>query len=247
MDKTQIEAAIGTLDTLIQVFAVLVAIGIVGEVGFGVRHWILNKRLHRIQYSEDLQQQEEIASLNREAGEARKSAGEAIERAGKAEENLAGANERAASANERAAKAEEHAAEANKIAEGERLERLKLEASLKPRRLTAEQKEKLTTLLKPFSAMPINLAWVGSGGQEVADLASDMFDAMTKAGITNPSKNILMDQYFRGVQLGAGNDRQAEAEIIAGFLIESGLSGKPVVARPEANAQTLTIVIGSKP
>lgn len=96
MDKTDIEAAIGTLDTLIQVFAVLVAIGIVGEVGFGVRHWILNRRLHRIQYSEDLHQQEEIARFNKEAGEARKSAGEAIEREGKAEENLAGANERAA-------------------------------------------------------------------------------------------------------------------------------------------------------
>jgi hypothetical protein len=63
MDKTDIEAAIGTLDTLIQVFAVLVAIGIVGEVGFGVRHWILNRRLHIIQNSEDLARTEEIAEL----------------------------------------------------------------------------------------------------------------------------------------------------------------------------------------
>jgi len=240
VDKTEIEAALGTLDTLIQVFAVLVAVGIVGEVGFGARHWLLSRRLHSIQNSENLARTEEIARLNKEAGDARKAAGEAVERAGKAEENLA-------SANERAAKAEEHAAEANKIAEGERLERLKLEASLKPRRLTADQKEKLTSLLKPFSSMPISLGWVGSGGDEAADLASDVFDAITKAGITIPNKSILMAEYFRGVQLKIGKDRRGEAEIIAAFLIEAGLSGKPVAARDETNAQDLAILIGSKP
>jgi hypothetical protein len=226
MGKTDIEAAIGTLDTLIQVFAVLVAIGIVGEVGFGVRHWILSRRLHNIQQSEDLERTEEIAKLNKEAGDARKAAGEAVERAGNAEENIA-------KANERAALAEQHTAE--------------IQASLKPRRLTAEQKAKLVSLLKPFSNLPITLEWVGSGTQEVADLASDMFDTITSAGITIPNKNILMGEYFRGVQLKVGNDRRAEAEIIGGFLIEAGLSGKPVPARPEPNAQNLAIVIGSKP
>jgi len=39
MTKVALEAAIASLETWIQVFAVLVAIGIVGEVGFGVRHW----------------------------------------------------------------------------------------------------------------------------------------------------------------------------------------------------------------
>ena len=230
----------GTLDTLIQVFAVLVAIGIVGEVGFGVRHWILNRRLHRIQYSEDLHQQEEIARFNKEAGEARKSAGEAIERAGKAEENLAGANERAALA-------EQHAAEANKIAEGERIERLKLEASIKPRRLTAEQKSKLTSLLRPFAPIPINLAWAGPGGQESADLASDVIDAITSAAIPIPNRNILIDQYFKGVFMRAGTARLAEAEIIAAFLIEAGFAQKPVPVEPNSDPHFLTVLIGSKP
>jgi hypothetical protein len=38
---------------LIQIFAVLVAVGILGEVGFGVRHWVLNRRLQALQHSED--------------------------------------------------------------------------------------------------------------------------------------------------------------------------------------------------
>src|ERR1700721_4371652 len=98
MTKEALEAALSSLDTWIQVFAVLVAIGIVGEVGFGVRHWILNRRLAVIQHAEDLNQEQIIAGLNHEAGEARKTAGEASERAAKAEGNVAEANERAANA-----------------------------------------------------------------------------------------------------------------------------------------------------
>src|SRR3989442_13625764 len=89
MNQSDIEAAVSTLDKLIQVFAVLVAIGIVGEVGFGVRHWILTRRLHTIQNSKDLARTEEIARLNKEAGDARKDAGKAIERAASAEARAA--------------------------------------------------------------------------------------------------------------------------------------------------------------
>ena len=127
------------------------------------------------------------------------------------------------------------------------IERTKLEASLKPRRLTAEQKVKLTSLLTPFSTLPITLEWVAFGTDDVPDLASDMLDAINNAGITIPKKNILMGEYFRGVQIKFGNDRRAEAEIVAGFLIEAGLSSAPVPARPEPNAQHLAILIGSKP
>jgi hypothetical protein len=179
MTKPELLASLATLDTLIQLFAILVAIGIVGEVGFGVRHWILNRRLQVIQHAEDLNQEQAIAGFNREAGNARRDAGAAIERA--------------ANANERAATAEQRAAEAVKKAEEERKERLKLEASLQPRRLTAEQKSQLTALLKPFSTLPVNLEWVGSGGQEVADLASDMFDAIKQCGYHDPEQ-----EYFDG-------------------------------------------------
>jgi hypothetical protein len=240
MTKAALETSIANLDTWIQVFAVLVAIGIVGEVGFGVRHWVLNRRLVAIQHVEDLNQEQAIATFNKEAGEARRDAAAAIERAAKAEENLG-------SAKRDAALAEQHAAEANKTAEGEKIERLKLQASIQPRRLTAEQKNRLASLLKPFAATPMNLAWVGPGGQESADLASDINDAIATAGITIKSRNILMDQYFKGVFLKAGNDRLTQADVIAAFLIETGLSKKPVGLQAVPDAQELTIVVGSKP
>ena len=90
-----LESSLALLDTLIQVFAVLAAIGIVGEVGFGVRHWILNRRLQGLVHFEDQKRQAEIARLNKEAGDARQAAGAAIERAAVAEERAAIANQKA--------------------------------------------------------------------------------------------------------------------------------------------------------
>src|SRR5438552_17202317 len=87
-----LESSLALLDTLIQVFAVLAAIGIVGEVGFGVRHWILNRRLQGLVHFEDQKRQAEIARLNKKAGDAWKEAGAAIERAAVVEERGASEN-----------------------------------------------------------------------------------------------------------------------------------------------------------
>lgn len=240
MTKAALEASVGNFETLVQIFAIVVAIGIVGEVGFGIRLWILNKRLHAVQHAEDLNQEQAIAGFNKEASDARKDAALAIERAAKAEENLG-------SAKKDAALAEQHAAEANKVAEQERIERLKLEAKIQPRRLTSEQKQKLTSLLRPFSTAPIVLEWAGAGSDDITDLATDIFDAITSAGIKVPNKNILMGQYFKSVQLKIGSNRRAEAEVIATFLIEAGLASKPVQAQDDSNSDGMAIMIGSKP
>src|ERR1700735_5645507 len=106
MTKAALEASLSTMDTWIQVFAVLVAMGIVGEVGFGVRHWVLNRRLAILQHAEDLNQEETIAAV-------KKNAAAALERAATAEASLGAAKRESAVANERAALAEQHAAEAN--------------------------------------------------------------------------------------------------------------------------------------
>jgi hypothetical protein len=152
-----------------------------------------------------------------------------------------------ADTNERAAHAEERAAEATSRTEEERVKRLELEASIQPRRLTADQKAKLTSVLKPFSAIPITLDWVAGGGQESADLASDINDALMSAGIAIKSRNLLMDQYFKGIILMAGDSRLGQAEVIATFLIEVGLAKKPVGFQKITDPQELTIVVGSKP
>jgi transposase len=185
MTKAALETSIATLDTWIQVFAVLVAIGIVGEVGFGVRHWVLNRRLVAIQHAEDLNQEQAIARFNKEAGDARRDAGAAIERA--------------ANANERAATAEQRAAEAVKRAEEERTERLKLQASLQPRRLTGAQKETLAKLLTGSAGAIAIVSTMLDG--EGSDFANDFESAFKAANWqTMRISNHISEK--RGVRVG---------------------------------------------
>lgn len=233
MDKEALEAFIGTLDNWATLFTLLVVIGVGGELIVHMLQSGANKKLAAIQNAESIAQAIEVARLNKESASFNL--------------DIAKANKGAADATERAANAEKQAAESSRRAEEERVERLKLEASLKPRRLTAEQKQKLALLLKPFSTSPLALEWVGPGGQESADLASDMNDVVLSLGIKISHRNILMDQYFKGVFLKSGVGRTAEVEVLAGFLIEVGLSTKPVAVTTLSDAQELVVVIGSKP
>ncbi|SRR5579871_6833325 len=191
--------------------------------------------------------QRDIANANVRAADANARAAEANEHSKSAESHLAGANERASQAYERAAQAEKEAAKFNEIAERERLARLELEARMQPRRLNAAQKAKLASALRPFAALPIGLEWTGGGGQESADLASDVNDAMIGAGITISGRTILADQYFKTVIIRAGKARMAEADAVALFLIQEKLSPKPVTVQPLSNDNEFAISIGSKP
>src|SRR5207245_6119462 len=129
--------------TFIQIFAVLVAVGIVGEVGCGVRHWILNRRLQRVQHSEDQERQSEIARLNKEAGDARSDAGKAIERAGNA-------NKEAGAANERARKTEATAEQVRKENLELQMKVLELQDKFAWRTITKAQKERIVAVLRRF-------------------------------------------------------------------------------------------------
>ena len=80
------------METLIQVFALLVAIGIVGVVGFGVRHWVLNRHMQAVLHTEQLERDTRIAELNEEAWDARQAASDAVEHAARADERAAIAN-----------------------------------------------------------------------------------------------------------------------------------------------------------
>jgi hypothetical protein len=114
--------------------ALLVAIGVAGEF---IGDFVAGPVQARI----DAARTAEIAHLTKDAAGAGKAAAEALERAAKAEENLGNAQKEAAAANERAA-------EANKIAEGEKLARIKLEARLAPRELNASQQTEIRERLK---------------------------------------------------------------------------------------------------
>jgi hypothetical protein len=156
MGKSELEAAISTLETLIQVSALLLAIGIMGVVGFGVRHWSLSKRLQALRHAEDEERQVEIARLNKETDDARQSAARAIQTAQKAEEDLASANARAAKAYEQAAQAEKEAAKFNELAASETLARVQLEDEIASCSITAEQEQFIAARMRPLGGQRID-------------------------------------------------------------------------------------------
>ena len=146
-----------------------------------------------------------------------------------------------------AAEANARAAEANRAAEEEKLARLKLQAQIAPRRLTAAQIAKLTELLKPFADSSLSLDVTVASGLEGTNLANDMLVALNNAHITPQGNQRLMDLFFGNVILKAGQKWLKEAEIIGGFLIEAGLSPKPVELEQSQDENELRIRIGSKP
>jgi hypothetical protein len=132
--------------------------------------------------------------------------------------------------------------------EKERIERLALQEKSQPRRLIGGPEQEFVSCMQPFSGSNIEVDWIGSGGDETAGLAGDFLAGMAKAGIKISNSDLMMGVYFRGIKLRLGRDRRTQAEVIARFLVENGLSTKPVPAHfDEDNPEELAIVIGSKP
>ncbi|MFZ1009151.1 MAG: hypothetical protein WAN65_20080 [Candidatus Sulfotelmatobacter sp.] len=235
MGKEALEGLTAALDNWAAVFTLLVVVGVGGELVVHVMQSRANKKLIALQHTEALAQESEIARMKKDSASF--------------ELDIARANRGAAESIEQAANAEKQAAESNRKAEEERVARLKLEATLKPRRLTANQKARLSSILRPFAPVSIFIEWPGSADQEVVDLASDFNDAIVSAGIPVPlgNRKILMGESFRGLYLKTGNTRRTEAEVIAQFLIDADLAVRPVTLRPASNPEELTIGIGAKP
>jgi hypothetical protein len=166
----------------------------------------------------------------------------------KAEGEIAATSKLANDAGERAGKVEIEAGKQRERAAKAESDLLELKKSLAPRRLTAEQKAKLTALLKPFAGTSMDVEWADAGGPEAADLASDILDAVQRAAINIKTKNILMGLYFRKILMKYGANRMAEANVIATFFIEVGLSEEPVPGQLlEADPNQLAIAVGIKP
>jgi hypothetical protein len=97
-----------------------------------------------------------IALLNGTAADAQNSAGRAIERA---------------------TESEKEAARLNKLAEDERLARIKLEALVSPRRLTPDQQHQIATVLKGFSGRFAVVSTYGLDG-EGAVIGTQIMEAL---------------------------------------------------------------------
>jgi hypothetical protein len=133
-----VSAGTAAVTAVIAAFAAFVS----GIVGYQISD--------RLQKASD----EKIADSQARVADAKLESASALERATKAEEKVAGANERIANA-------ELRAAEANRIAEGERLARVRIEERLAPRSLTQAQIAGLTNRLKPYSGTPVDILQFG--------------------------------------------------------------------------------------
>ncbi len=171
------------------------------------------------------------------------------------ENNVSEGIQTAKAANREIANEKKLAADAKRRAEiallenkKERVARLAAEDRSQPRRLIAEPGAEFVSCMRPFSGSSIEVDWVGSGGDETANLAGDFLARMTNAGIKISGSDLMMGVYFRGIKLRIGRDRWPQANVIARFLVEHGLSTKPVPAHfDEENPEELAILIGSKP
>lgn len=162
-----LEASIHSAETWVIIFGVVVAIGIVGEVGFGLRTFFLNKKFRIEQRAEEQRSREEIARLTAETAKARKDAAEA-------EAHSAEANKTAAEANEKAAKA-------NEAAERERLARVKIEQAMAHRRLLPAAQAALAAKLRKFAGQKIAVEPL-SQDIEVQRITEELVVALTGPG-----------------------------------------------------------------
>jgi hypothetical protein len=195
----------------------------------------------------------------------------AYERAAKTEKEATQENERAAKALQAAeiarkdaeglqlqiAKANERAADADRIAESERLVRVELEKQLQPRRLTGEQKKKLTSLLSD-NPQSIMFGWCMNGSDDCQDLVNDFGEAFNKAGWKTLFGASLRNK--RGVQVGfaRGSDEQLASHWvpkIRNALSEVGLASEQEWFDPNDKwlvgggfeKNVLYMIVGQKP
>jgi hypothetical protein len=159
MDKSELEALLARIDIWLLIFGAIVVVGVAGESYFGVRHWWNSRKLQALQNAENLVQQGEIERLRSESASIRSDTAKAIERA---------------------AHAEQQAAESNKIAEQERLARVKIEERLAPRRIGPKEHAALVSALKPYRGAVVEVTKLGD--LEAGQFADDIVSVLTEAG-----------------------------------------------------------------
>jgi len=67
--KEALEAVLERTDIWLMIFTAIVAIGVGGEAVFGVKHWLLSRKLRTILNAEEQKSRAEIARLYEKAGE----------------------------------------------------------------------------------------------------------------------------------------------------------------------------------
>jgi len=225
VNKLELEALLARIDIWLLVFGVVVVIGVAGESYFGIRHWWNSRKLQVLQNTENLAQQGEIERLKKES---------------------AGIRSDTARALERAAHAEQKAAESNRIAEEERLARIKIEEKLAPRQITSEQQAKLSLKLKPLIGKKVDIT-ILSGNPETDKFGHSLVSALRAAGLlVDFGPAVIAGSVPAGLSLSFGSNRSRDAQILADALIEAGLASKPIFVEKSSSADVLGITVAPR-
>jgi hypothetical protein len=202
--------------------------------------------------------------LNRAIAKANVDAAQSLLAVKQAEANLAGANARAEEAKAASAEANARAAEANKIAEGERLARVKIEEKLAPRSITREQIVGLSKRLKPYAGISIDILQIGES-PEITHFRSLIEIPLRAAGLRPLSSTAVGSGSFIGLSVGVLVDANDSEKAVATALLSAfnaeGITAENagVVKREDwpgfvmapkgevTNKAPIRIYVGSKP
>jgi hypothetical protein len=146
------------------------------------------------------------------------------------------------------------AAEANKIAEGERLARVKLEARLAPRSLKGESQKAVANAIRAFAPQSFDILWYADD-PESHDLANDIYAAFQHAGwVLDSSNSWLGFSVILGVVIefapSATDTVGTAGDALAAALQEEGIDAKAqsrVDDEKEKQPERLRIKVGKKP
>lgn len=167
-----------------------------------------------------------------------------------------------AAAGVKAAEANSRAAEANKIAETERLERLKLELKLAPREISPAHSAQLIAQLKTLKGMDVDIVSYDSMGADVAALsqqiASILINAHVNAKIFTPIGGGVVHGILVRTEMGSPKNIEDAIALIVTSFQGIGLSADrwnsyPVGERisgayngPGPSSAKLRILVGGK-
>jgi hypothetical protein len=126
------------------------------------------------------QQAERLREFDRGITDAKIELSKQEERAARAEKDLADVQNMVAGANERAARAEEGAADANRLAEQERLARIKIEERMAWRRVSPKQHQTFVEALRPYKGSIVELEKFGD--LEASVFADDILRVLSDSG-----------------------------------------------------------------
>jgi hypothetical protein len=145
-----------------------------------------------------------------------------------------------------AAEANERAAEATKTAEQERIERLKLEAKLAPRRVTGEQRAAFAVACGTAQKVQISVSGM-LGVADADDFADDLARVLKDCGYNvTLHKSMLLMPTPRALRMYVGANRHAEAAALSDSLRHSGIATEAVECLPAQDVNSLQLQVGPK-